>query len=92
MKKFLLSEGYTSLVELPSGELTGLFKFMFTTGLVVGLTKHGYRIRYCFEHYADALQALKTWDGEGHPHGHWIKAKGTDEYGVNIDEINHELS
>ena len=92
MKKFLLSQGYTDLVELPSGELAGLFKFLFTTGLVVGLTKNGYRIRYCFENNSDARQALRTWDGHGHPYGNWIKAKGNDEYGVRIDEVNYNFA
>jgi hypothetical protein len=88
MNEFLLKEGYTDLKELDTGEVAGLFKFLFTTGLVVGLTKYGYRVRYCFEHVSDARQVLKTWNGIGHPDGNWIKAKGTDEYGVHIDECN----
>jgi len=92
MIDFLLNEGYTDLVELPNGELGGLYNFLSTTGLVVGLTEHGYRVRYCFENKSDARQALVTWDGEGHPNGNWIKAKGTDEYGVRIDEVNYNFA
>jgi len=88
MSNFLEDQGYTNIVDLPSGEQAGLFKFLFTTGLVVGLTEHGYRIRFCFKFTHEALKALKSWDGVGYPPGNWIKAKGNDEYGRWVDDPN----
>ena len=67
--------GYTDL-RLISGKMCGLYRFMFTTGLMVGLDAAGYERRYCFESREDALAALEAWDGEGHPSGPWIKLKG----------------
>jgi hypothetical protein len=89
--EFLNKEGYTNIIELQNGELAGLCKFMFTTGLVVGLTKHGYRIRFCFEFTHEAITALEGWDGVGYPPGNWIKAKGSDEYGMFVDDINPNI-
>lgn len=91
LRKFLEDQGYTDLVELPSGELCGLMKFLFTTGLIVGLTKYGYRVRFCYEYTNEAREALKSWDGQHYPPGNWIKAKGTDEYGDYIDELNPKV-
>lgn len=69
------SNGYRELRTL-NGALCGLRDFLFTTGLVVNLSYESYERRYCFEHRADALNALLTWDGRGHPDGPWIKCKG----------------
>ena len=91
LKTFLEDEGYTDIVELPSGELAGLMKFLFTTGLVVGLDEYGYRIRFCYEFTFEALEALKEWDGVGYPTGNWIKAKGRDENGSGVDDLNPNL-
>lgn len=80
----LLSElteyGYTDLRVLPSGEIAGCLEYLFTSGLVVGMTGAGYRTRYCFEHTEDAKAALEGWDGSGDPSGPWIKRKGDKEY------------
>lgn len=70
--------GYSDLRVLPTGEVAGLRGFLFTSGLVVGLDRAGYRTRYCFEHREDALAALAGWDGQGDPGGPWIKRKGRD--------------
>lgn len=63
-----------------------LLRLNFTIGLVVGIDSFGHSVRYCFEHAADAAAALAAWDGEGHPPGPWIKAKG-----AGIDLLNPEL-
>jgi len=79
---FLASQGYVQLRVLGMA-VCGLRRFNFTTGLVVGLNFEGYERRYCYEHAADALAALATWDGQGHPGGPWIKCKG-----AGIDLLN----
>jgi hypothetical protein len=76
LKNFLTEQGYTHLRRLPDGRLCGLMSFIFTSGLMVGLSYDGYLLRYCFEHEEDALQALESWDGHDDPSGPWIKAKG----------------
>jgi hypothetical protein len=68
---------YSSVRRLPSGELAGLSRMAYTTGLVVGLDDTGYRGRYCYERTCDAQDALDGWTGEGDPSGPWIKYKGT---------------
>jgi hypothetical protein len=79
--------GYTDLCTLRGGVLCGLYPFMFTTGLVVGLTEQGYERRYCYEYAVDARAALQAWNGSGHPGGPWIKCKGP-----GIDLLNPEFS
>lgn len=78
-----IDPSYYAVTELPSGETAALFNFLFTTGLIVGLTPASYRVRYCYENRLDAMEALSLWDGQGDPSGPWIKAKGdgTDRLG-----------
>jgi hypothetical protein len=85
LSQFLAANGYTDLHEI-DGVVYGLQKFMFTHGLMVGLTMDSYERRYCYEHRTDALAALESWDGEGHPSGPWIKCKGR-----GIDMLNPNL-
>jgi len=82
VQEALSIEGYTHMRKLPSGEWAGLFKFLFTIGLVVGIDMTGYRIRYCFADEKSALQSLENYDGYGDPTGPWIKAKGRDKDGT----------
>jgi len=79
-------DAYTDLVRKGARGICGLQMFMFTTGLVAGLTPFGYDRRYCYEHAHEARAVLVAWDGVGHPPGPWIKCKG---YG--IDLLNPEL-
>lgn len=72
--------GYTDLRQLPTGELAGVMRYLFTGGLVVGLTAGSYRTRYCYPTLEEAKQALALWDGQGDPEGGWIKRKGDAEY------------
>lgn len=73
--KFLETEGYTH-IRIIDGKICGIKKFIFTTGLVVGLDECGFNGRYCYEHRSDAVDALREWDGNGDPSGEWIKYKG----------------
>jgi hypothetical protein len=81
----LVSQGYTDLRSV-GASLCGLSRFVYTTGLVAGLTAEGYERRYCYEHETDARAALLTLDGCGHPSGPWIKCKG-----AGIDLLNPGL-
>lgn len=82
LQTILAREGYTDLYVV-DGANCGLLKFVFTTGLVVGLTEDSYQRRYCYEHAQDAKDALAAWDGREHPTGPWIKCKG-----LGIDLLN----
>ena len=72
----LTIDGYRMLREIPGRGITGIFRFVFTTGIVTGIDEFGYTRRWCYENHADAVQALNTWNGEGDPPGDWIKSKG----------------
>jgi hypothetical protein len=70
-------EGYTDLQER-DGILMGIYRFMFTWGLMVGLNEDGYDRRYCYKTKVEVLKALEEWCPlqEPHPSGNWIKCKG----------------
>lgn len=84
----LLVCGYREMRVAPSGEIVGLMSFLFTTGLVVGISDSGdYRTRFCYAKPLDAFNALRAWDGVGDPPGVWIKEKG-----VGVDRRNPTLA
>lgn len=77
----LEKEGYYDMREIPSRGLCGLMRYIFTVGLVCGLTEWRLEGRYCYSKNADAKDALKEWDGVGDPKDtDWIKHKGKTEY------------
>jgi len=78
-KEVIESLGYFSPKLLSTGEWAALGKFIFTTGLLVGIDEVGYRTRFCYKYSTDALIALNAWDGVGDPPGNWIKEKGSIE-------------
>ena len=80
-------QGYRQLRRLPSGEIAGISRLLYTTALFVGIDGTGYRLRYCYENDLHALEALKQWDGTGDPPGPWIKAKGRGIDGKQRDDI-----
>ncbi len=88
LKTYLEKQGYKQLTEIPGKGLCGLFPFMYTVGLVVGLDKDGYKDRYCYphSHTALAILALKKWEMSEEPvtgdpdDPYWIKRKGEQEY------------
>lgn len=67
---------YLHCREIAGHGLCGVARFLFTTGLVLGIEETGYRGRYCYEHRMDAIGALMDWNGIGDPPGPWIKYKG----------------
>lgn len=72
----LRAEGYYNIKQVPDKGICALFRFAFTTGLVIGIDNIGYYGRYCYSNRQDAIDALKNWDGQGDPQGNWIKYKG----------------
>lgn len=68
--------GYTFIREISGRGWCGLSTFIFTTGLVCGITRDGYMTRFCYEKEDKALAALLCWEGKGDPPGPWIKEKG----------------
>lgn len=83
--ELLTAHGYTDL-RILCKQVCGVGQFNFTTALLVGLDETGYERRYCYEHRADAQNALLAWNGDGHPPGPWIKYKG-----AGIDLLNPEF-
>lgn len=85
--KFLEEEGYKHVTYIPNKGYCGLYGFIFTVGLVTGLTRHDYRERFCYPHKDSihAILALTKW-GLNSPEKddvpddeYWIKSKGTVE-------------
>jgi len=79
MIEALTAQGYTKVRQLPDGRWIGLHQMLYTFGLFVDLGRTGYHVHYCYEIYADALEAVMGWDGVGDPPGPWIKVKSTSE-------------
>ena len=76
-KQNMIEEGYFNL-KVIDGKLCGLYRFAFTTGLVVDLTECEYSHRYCYSNLSDAKEALEKYlNTEEHPTGPWIKMKGS---------------
>jgi len=69
-------QGYKHLRKIPGRGLCGIFRFMFTFGVLHGLDGFGYAGRWCYGSEVEALYALNTWLGEGDPKGNWLKYKG----------------
>lgn len=72
----LRENGFLLTRRLPTGEVAGIVRFVFTFGLCVGCDRYGYRTRFCYPEPGSAVVALLTWNGEGDPPGPWIKEKG----------------
>jgi hypothetical protein len=85
--KELEREGYTFIKYIPTKGYCGLRRFLFTTGLCIGMDEASFVGRYCYEHMADAKEALEKWDGEGDPSGDWIKYKGHPEERSRIPQL-----
>lgn len=73
----LEKEGYFNIVEIPYKGICGLYRFIFTTGLVYNIDFIGYEGRYCYSNLFDAKKALDKWNGINDPDDEfWIKHKG----------------
>jgi len=75
-KEEMEEEGYISVTQAKNGVWVALMSFMYTYSLCVGLDSSGYKGRYCYEYFTDAMIALLRYSGEGDPEGPWIKYKG----------------
>lgn len=76
-KQYLEDQSYFELRESSHGVI-GLWRFVYTTGICVGLDQCGYRYRYCYPSLLSAMTALKDWATAGYqdePKG-YIKRKG----------------
>lgn len=76
LKNKLEQEGYTQICEKEGRGICGIYRFVFTTGLVYGMDETGYAGRWCFETMCEATSELEKWNGIGDPGGEWIKHKG----------------
>jgi hypothetical protein len=64
--------GYLEVRVLPDGQhWAGVMPLMFTEAIIVGRLgdTRGYENRWCYHTRADAIAALKAWDGRGEPQG-----------------------
>ena len=68
-------EGLVDL-RVAAGQVCAVKRFLYTTAVMVGLQPYRYERRYCYEHEADAREALAAWTSGEHPPGPWIKCKG----------------
>lgn len=75
----LSSQGYRSLCWKPGAGVCGVFRYLYTGGLVTGVAEGGHRGRYCYRTIGEALRALNDWCGEGDPPGAWVKYKSATE-------------
>lgn len=73
LEELLLTEGYTHLT-MKGGVACGIYPFIFTWAIVVGLDETGYSHRYCYNTLSEALGAYNDWDGDGDLAG-FIKRK-----------------
>ena len=87
--KYLEADGFYSIKRLATGELAGLMKYMFTTGIVVGLNEYGYRIRFCYPEEEKANEAFASYSGDSFPDdANWVKAKGRNIDSSYVDNLN----
>ena len=62
--KFYTDMGYGLPIKL-NGEIVALGKFIFTTGIMVGMDETGYKHRYCYHTQIEAEIGLLSWIGSG---------------------------
>lgn len=79
--EYLNANGYHRIKVMQDDTVCALQSQLYTTGIVVGLDRTGYKRRYCYERMEDAREALVQWDGAGDPPGPWIKEKPSDRLG-----------
>lgn len=76
LKQVFEEMGYEAVRQLPDGRWIGVFSFLQTYGLCVGLTEMDYAYRYCYSNRFAVHRAAQDWTGDGDPPGLWIKLKG----------------
>ncbi len=73
-------EWYGNMCWNPVRGYCGIRRMMFTVGLFYGIDVWAAEGRYCFETMAEAVDALKEWDGRDDAPGDWIKHFGKEVY------------
>lgn len=81
--RLLAGGSYRHIKVLEAGPHKGHFAHtalqMFTTGIMISDNVHGCpMMRWCYDSFVPARDALAAWDGVGDPPGEWIKYKGPD--------------
>lgn len=81
-RRWLVGQGYWAVRKLPTGEWVGGYDYLFTYGIVIGLTRATWRTRWCYprvDFTRDQVAGfIQQWDGEGFPPGLWLKQKPED--------------
>ena len=70
----MTEEGYYNIKQLPDGRFCGLYRFLFTEAIIIGMDKTGYQYRYCYKPETIAAAQLEKYDGTEEPTG-WIVKK-----------------
>lgn len=82
MEEYLIGLGYVTVREVPNRGWCAIDQMIYTYALLVGCDRYGYRTRFCYEFFQDALDALMSWDGTSDdPPGDWIVEKPVGRYG-----------
>jgi hypothetical protein len=66
LEAFAAGMGYENLRWI-NGNLCGLYRFLFTVGVVYGIGEVCYDGRFCFSNKLDAALFLAEWDGKSIP-------------------------
>lgn len=86
--------GDIACARMIDGKLCGVQRFIFTSGFLVGLRFDGwtysYDRRYCYADDDEAVDAARTWDGQGDPPGRWVKEKVSGRLGPAIVDASME--
>lgn len=81
-RRQLNKEGFMLCRQTEQGGIIGLSSFLFTTGLMGGISadphQTPYQKRYCYPDRQRAIDALAMWDGVSEPLPGWTKYKGID--------------
>lgn len=89
--QYLEENGYFDM-RVIDGQLCGLHRYAYTTGIVVGLTELSYERRYCYPLHREAVAAFEAMTTvDKHPDGPWVKVKGRFK-GELLDDLNPNLT
>jgi hypothetical protein len=72
-----LAPHYAFLRVLPDKSVAGLSQLMFTTAIFLGLNRHGYGARFCFEDRKLALQRFAELQSEDDEPAGFIARRGS---------------
>lgn len=66
--KLLESDGYFDLRHIEGVGICGLFRYMFTIGVLINITlERPYEVRFCFRDLLSARSFFNEWDGDTIP-------------------------